>query len=78
MTDQDYPDWGFGDMVTANINRGGESHKVEGEVVATGPDNQDLDDDQYIIALGGDAHYNDALSQSEIIRRSDVVDWREP
>lgn len=74
----DYPEWGFGDMVTVEITRGGDTHEVEGEVTATGPDNRDLDDDQYIIALGGDAHSTDDLNSEEIIRRGDVLDWRTP
>jgi hypothetical protein len=72
------PDWGFGDMVTATITRAGDEYEVEGEVIATGPDNRDLRDDEYIIALGMDAHVNEALDPEELIRQDDVTDWNEP
>lgn len=73
MTDKD--DFGFGDMVTVELR----GYEIDGEVVAAGPDNRDLEDDQYVIAVSADDEMaHDGLSSEEIIRENQVVDARRP
>jgi hypothetical protein len=61
--------WGFGSTVTAVVR----GHEIDVEVVGTGPDNRDLEDDQYLVAVGGmDLQRYDDLHQEELIRETDV------
>lgn len=69
MTDED-PQFGFGSIVTVELY----GHELDGEIVGTGPDNRDLDDDQYIVAFGWESDQYDEISSQEIIRPSQVVD----
>lgn len=73
MVDKD--NFGFGDMVTVEVR----GHEIEGEVVATGADNRDLSDDQYIIAVrGDDVMTKDGISNEEIIYEDDVISAHRP
>lgn len=73
MTDKD--NFGFGDMVTVETR----GHEIEGEVVATGADNRDLAEGQYIIAVrADDVMTKDGISDEEIIYEDDVISAREP
>jgi len=75
MSEPTADDFSFGDMVTAEIY----GKEVEGEVTACGPDNPDLDDDQYIISTSSTSRYeHDDIRMQEIIHESDAVSARRP
>ena len=63
-------EFGFGSTVRATIS----GKHVSGEVVAVGQDNRDLEDDQYILALGADADFDDYLSSEEIVRETQITE----
>ena len=70
MTTVDASNFGFGSTVRATIS----GKQVSGEVVAVGQDNRDLKDDQYILALGADAYFDDYLSSEEIVRETQITE----
>ena len=70
MTTVDASNFGFGSTVRATISR----TQVSGEVVAVGQDNRDLEDDQYILALGADAYFDDYLSSEELVRETQITE----
>jgi hypothetical protein len=61
-------DFGFGSVVQVEIH----GHDVDGEIIATPYDNRDLDDGQYIVALGFEAEMYDELSSEEIIHEKQI------